>query len=111
MGKLSPNPPLGGSAGTARSSGVMMRRTSGRTTMKTTTKPRRPITTISMARMMSSLVNWNADSQPLGSVIGMAAVSAKRRLTISTWSPRFWLKPIAERTRVAIWSSSSLLRG
>ena len=52
--------------------------------------------------MMSSLVKWNAESQPVGSAIGAAGVSAKRRLTTSTWSPRFWSKPIAERTSVAI---------
>ena len=79
-----------------------MRRTSGRTTMSSTTSPSRPITTISMARMMSSLVNCSADSQPLGSEIGLAGGSAKRRLTTSTWSPRFWSKPIAERTSAAI---------
>jgi hypothetical protein len=34
--------------------------------------------------MMSSLVNWNAESQPVGSVIGTAGVSAKRKLTTCT---------------------------
>src|SRR5437667_1934121 len=47
------------------------------------------LTTISMARMMSSLVNCSAPSQPVGSVIGADGVSANRRLTTSTWSPRF----------------------
>ena len=63
------------------------------------------------ARMMSSLVNCSVDSQPVGSAIGVAGVSAKRRLTTSTWSPRFWSKPMAERTSAAMRSISSLLRG
>src|SRR5271163_1118890 len=96
-----------GSATSRWSSGTRTRRTSGRTTMSSTTKPKRPMTTISMARMMSSLVNSSAESHPVGSVIGVAGVSAKRRLTTSTWSPRFWSKPIAVRTSDAIWSISS----
>ena len=46
--------------------------------------------------MMSSLVNCSMPRKPVGSAIGVAAgASAKRRLTTSTWSPRFWSKPIA----------------
>src|SRR5271169_1753368 len=71
------------------SSGVTMRRTKGRTTSSSTTRPSTPITTISMARMMSSLVNFIASNQPVGSRIVSAGVSAKRRLTTSTSSPRF----------------------
>ena len=61
-----------------------MRRTSGRTTNSSTTSPSTPITIISMMLMMSSLVKCSIDSQPLGSTIGAAGVSAKRRLT--TWT-------------------------
>ena len=50
-------------------------------------------------------------TRPVGSVIVLVGTSAKRRLTTSTWSPRFWSKPIAERTSAAMRSSSSLLRG
>ena len=49
--------------------------------------------------------------KPVGSWIGAAGVSAKRRLTTSIWSPRFWSKPIAVRTSAAMRSSSSLVRG
>ncbi len=39
--------------------------------------------------------------KPAGSPIRpVEGASAKRRFTTSTWSPRFWSKPIAERTRV-----------
>ena len=51
-------------------------------------------------------------SQPVGSATGSSTgASANRRLTTSTWSPRFSSKPIAERTSAAMRSSSSFARG
>jgi hypothetical protein len=79
--------------------------------MNTTMMPRTSITPSSTKYMMSSLVNWNMPRKPFGVSAGIPeGTSAKRRFTISTWSPRFWSKPMAERTRVAIRSRSSFER-
>src|SRR5262249_29261400 len=63
-------------------SGVMIRRTSGRTTRSSTTRPSSSMTPSSIACMMSSLVNASIDQKPVCSGIRLAGVSAKRRLTI-----------------------------
>src|SRR5262245_57335867 len=85
--------------------------TIGRTTMNITTRPSSIMTPSSMMYMTSSFVNCTMPSRPDGSEIcGTAGASANFRFTTSTWSPRFWSKPIAERTSAAMRSSSSLPR-
>src|SRR5207247_1149457 len=100
-----------GSVSAGTTSAARMRLTSGRITMNSTTRPSSIMTPSSMTYMTSSFVNCSIPSRPDGSATGGTdGASAKRRLTTSTWSPRFWSKPIAERTRVAMRSSCSLLR-
>ena len=79
--------------------------------MNSTTRLSSIMTPSSMTYITSSLVNCSMPRRPVGSVSGRTAgASANLRFTTSTWSPRFWSKPIAERTRAAMRSSSSLLR-
>ena len=96
--------------GATGSSGARMRRTSGRTTSSRTTRP-----SSSHHQQLDAahdVVLGELQERHEAGRLGdrrCVGASAKRRLTTSTWSPRFWSKPIAVRTSAAMRSISSLL--
>ncbi len=86
--------------------------TIGRTTLMSTIRVRSAITPVSISRSRSSLVGLNSEVRSGVSTAGAATgVSAKRRFTTSSWSPRFLSNPTAVRTSAAMRSSSSCGRG